>query len=78
MLPTGDGVEQLKWRLENGELPHVVPPKVIVLAIGSNAKGMVRILSKSQSQKTSQVLDCSLVKTLFWLQRYIKHVMANL
>ena len=39
---TGDGVEQVKWRLENGELPALVPPKVIVLAVGSNSKGMVR------------------------------------
>ena len=35
-------MEQLKWRLENGELSPMVPPKVIVLAVGSNSKGMVR------------------------------------
>jgi len=40
-MPSGDGVEQLKWRLENGELPPLVPPKVIVLAVGTNSKGMV-------------------------------------
>lgn len=38
---SGDGVEQLKWRLENGELPPFVAPKVIVLAVGGNSKGMV-------------------------------------
>ena len=35
-------MEQLVWRLENGELPSDTPPKVIVLAVGSNSKGMVR------------------------------------
>jgi len=35
-------VEQLHWRLKNGELPPIVPPKVIVIACGTNSKGMVR------------------------------------
>ena len=37
-------MEQLIWRLENGELPPVTTPKVIVLAVGSNSKGMVSAL----------------------------------
>ena len=41
-MHAGDGIEQLRWRLEAGELPPEAPPKVIVLAVGSNAKGMVR------------------------------------
>ena len=41
-MHAGDGIEQLRWRLDAGELPPETPPKVIVLAIGSNAKGMVR------------------------------------
>lgn len=46
-MPAGDGVEQLKWRLENGELPPHVPPEVIVLAIGTNSKGLVRTPSRA-------------------------------
>ena len=46
-MPAGDGVEQLKWRLENGELPPRVPPEVIVLAIGTNSKGLVRTASRT-------------------------------
>lgn len=34
-------MEQLLWRLKNGELPPIVPPKVIVIACGTNSKGMV-------------------------------------
>jgi hypothetical protein len=44
VLPnTGDGTEQLLWRLQNGELPPAArAPKVVVLACGTNGKGMVR------------------------------------
>ena len=42
LMHAGDGIEQLRWRLDAGELPPEVPPKVIVLAVGSNARGMVR------------------------------------
>jgi hypothetical protein len=36
-------VEQLLWRLKNGELPHVHSPKVVVIACGTNAQGLVRV-----------------------------------
>ena len=32
----GDKVEQLVWRLENGELPIARQPKVVVVQIGTN------------------------------------------
>lgn len=38
---SGDGAEQLLWRLQNGELPPVVAPQVVVIACGTNSKGMV-------------------------------------
>ena len=55
-MPSGDGVEQLKWRLENGELPPLVPPKVIVLAVGTNSKGMVSGLTCSNRDQL--ILEC--------------------
>ncbi|BDA49069.1 probable platelet-activating factor acetylhydrolase IB subunit beta at C-terminar half [Coccomyxa sp. Obi] len=36
----GDGVEHLLWRLKNGELPPIVPPKAIIIACGTNSKGL--------------------------------------
>ena len=33
---TGDKVEQLLWRLDNGELPAARQPKVVVVMIGTN------------------------------------------
>ncbi|CAL8463966.1 g3501 [Coccomyxa elongata] len=36
----GDGVEHLLWRLRNGELPPIVPPKAIIVACGTNSKGL--------------------------------------
>ena len=38
----GDTVEMLGWRLRNGELPPIIPPKVVVVACGTNSKGLVR------------------------------------
>ena len=61
LMHAGDGIEQLRWRLDAGELPPEVPPKVIVLAIGSNARGMVRtprILSMQANQSEPQRLSC--------------------
>lgn len=40
-MVTGDGVEHLLWRLKNGELPPIVPPKAIIIACGTNSKGLV-------------------------------------
>lgn len=36
MACSGDKVEQLVWRLENGELPTARQPKVVVVQIGTN------------------------------------------
>ena len=59
-------MEQLIWRLENGELPPVTPPKVIVLAVGSNSKGMVSALE-----------TCQCVRHLPW-QMHMVHLSVEL
>ena len=34
----GDKVEQLLWRLQNGEIPASKHPKVVVVMIGTNGE----------------------------------------
>ena len=55
LLPPGDGVKQLLWRLQHGELPSETQhhPKVVVVHVGTNGESACHSHTRSHACMTS-------------------------